>query len=746
MKTNDRDRFILFSTSAYAVLALAWIFLSDQLLSVFADIESIVWLSTAKGIVFVAVTATLFFFALRAVPAAKHSGSASLLETFASGLAPGNRPRWLTYAFAIAITLAMLMLRSSFSVTFGGRPMLILFMFPIILSALLGGFGPGLLSTALAALGVDYLVIPPVHSLSIESGHDLFQWSFLIVNGLAVSLLSEALRRSLASREADRRLLGAVVAGTSDAVFVKDAQGRYLLVNAAASRFVGKTAEEIIGHDDFFLFPESSARALIETDRAIMSAGRTQTHEEHISTLDGLAIEFLVTKGPVLDDAGKVVGLFGISRDVTARNLAEAALQNSETALKEAQSLASVGSWTWDLQTGIHQWSDEIYLIYGRDRKLPAAGYPEVAQYFTPESWANLAAAVEKGLAEGNSYQCDAEVVRPDGSHRWITARGKALRDAESRITHLHGTVQDITERKEADSQRYLFSEATRQSSQPLLLTDAQTLINYVNPAFSRLFGYQLDELAGKPVSCLVPPTDSEQLVHAEAARQLRAGDTWSAEVERLSRDGQRIPVIANVGSITDDKGNLIGFVASYHDLRPLREKDFMLRKLSLAVEQSPESIIITNLAAEIEYVNEAFVEKTGYGRDEVIGQKPNILRSGRTPAAVYGELWNALKNGQPWRGELSNRSKDGSEYIDLSIITPIRQIDGSISHYVAVQQDITEFKRNAEELCQHRQHLEELVEERTREVRQQTQSLRAMIDNIPHMAWLKDADGHFIA
>ncbi|HSG22446.1 MAG TPA: response regulator, partial [Azonexus sp.] len=78
--------------------------------------------------------------------------------------------------------------------------------------------------------------------------------------------------------------------------------------------------------------------------------------------------------------------------------------------------------------------------------------------------------------------------------------------------------------------------------------------------------------------------------------------------------------------------------------------------------------------------------------------------------------------------------------------ITPIRQIDGSISHYVAVQQDITEFKRNTEELRQHRQHLEELVEERTREVRQQTRSLRAMIDNIPHMAWLKDADGHFIA
>ena len=308
MNTTARDRFILFATAAYAVLASAWIFLSDQLLSLFTDVESIVWLSTAKGILFVVVTATVFFFALRAVPAVRATGTDSLLETFASGVTPGRRPRWLTYAFAIVITLAMLVLRSSMADTLGERPMMVLFMLPIILSALLGGLGPGLLSTALAALSVNYQAIPPIGSFTIESRHYLFQWCFLIINGVAVSLLSEALRRSLATGEVDRRLLGAVVSGTSDAVFVKDLQGRYQLVNEAAAAFGGRTSKETIGRDDHFLFPESSASKVIETDQAILAAGRTQTLEEYVTTHEGTRLVFLVTKGPVFDRSGKIVG------------------------------------------------------------------------------------------------------------------------------------------------------------------------------------------------------------------------------------------------------------------------------------------------------------------------------------------------------------------------------------------------------------------------------------------------------
>ncbi|MDO9189630.1 MAG: ATP-binding protein, partial [Sulfurimicrobium sp.] len=141
------------------------------------------------------------------------------------------------------------------------------------------------------------------------------------------------------------------------------------------------------------------------------------------------------------------------------------------------------------------------------------------------------------------------------------------------------------------------------------------------------------------------------------------------------------------------------------------------LLKLSLAVEQSPHSIVITGLDANIEYVNEAFVKVTGYSREEVIGRNPHFLSSGKTPVESYRAMWASLSRGEVWRGEFINRRKDGSEYVEQVIISPVRQPDGRITNFLAIKEDVTERKQIAEELEQHRHHLEELVQTRTGEL-----------------------------
>lgn len=123
------------------------------------------------------------------------------------------------------------------------------------------------------------------------------------------------------------------------------------------------------------------------------------------------------------------------------------------------------------------------------------------------------------------------------------------------------------------------------------------------------------------------------------------------------------------------------------------------LRKLAQAVEQSPESIVITDLDANIEYVNESFVRNTGYNREELIGQNQRILHSGKTPKSTYDALWKSLAEGITWQGEFYNTRKDGSEYTEHAIISPIRQPDGRITHYVAIREDITEKKRAEAEI-----------------------------------------------
>ncbi|MDP1653842.1 MAG: PAS domain S-box protein, partial [Rhodocyclaceae bacterium] len=176
-------------------------------------------------------------------------------------------------------------------------------------------------------------------------------------------------------------------------------------------------------------------------------------------------------------------------------------------------------------------------------------------------------------------------------------------------------------------------------------------------------------------------------------------------------------PFAADVQLTRIEMGGQVLIQATVRDITERRAAEAQLRKLAQAVEQSPESIVITNVDAEIEYVNEAFVRVTGYGREEVIGQNPRILHTGKTPPEAYVTLWDTLTRGQPWKGEFINQRKDGSEYVEFAIITPIRQPDGRITHYVAVKEDITEKKRIGAELDRHRHHLEDQVLLRTAEL-----------------------------
>ena len=123
------------------------------------------------------------------------------------------------------------------------------------------------------------------------------------------------------------------------------------------------------------------------------------------------------------------------------------------------------------------------------------------------------------------------------------------------------------------------------------------------------------------------------------------------------------------------------------------------LRKFSLAVEQSTDSIMITTPTGVIEFVNPAFCRASGYSAEELIGQNPRMLRSGLTPVTTYQSLWHTLASGDIWHGEFINRHKDGSHYTDAATISPLRQPDGQITHFVAVQKNITELKQTTAEL-----------------------------------------------
>ena len=205
MSLSPRKRFILSATAGYFVFGCAWIFLSDRLLLSFTDVDAATRLSTAKGVTFVAITALLLLLALLVVPSRSQQAGQECFDGQLLAGASDNLPRWIPYGFAAVVSLAMLALRMQVAVSFNDRPLLILFMLPVILSSVLGGFGPGALATVIAGAGTAYFCIPPVYQLRIGQPHDLLQWCMLIGTGLLASYLSELLHR--ARRQAENRRL-----------------------------------------------------------------------------------------------------------------------------------------------------------------------------------------------------------------------------------------------------------------------------------------------------------------------------------------------------------------------------------------------------------------------------------------------------------------------------------------------------------------------------------------------------------
>lgn len=241
--------------------------------------------------------------------------------------------------------------------------------------------------------------------------------------------------------------------------------------------------------------------------------------------------------------SGELDYFVAMVQDITEQKTNQEALRRSEAVLKQAQKLAGIGNWRWELKDDRHFWSDEIYQIYGRDLNLPPAVYPEVQNYFTPESWTGLSERVEKAMAEGEPYQYDAEVVRPGGEHRWITARGEAVRDNEGLVTELHGTVQDITESKlaenalKASEERFKFlSEATVEG---VHIHDNGVVLD-ANQSFAKILGYNSsDEIIGRQI--MPEHLTPESLKKAQA--YMASGYQGAYEVVGIKRDGTQFPV-----------------------------------------------------------------------------------------------------------------------------------------------------------------------------------------------------------
>jgi len=196
----------------------------------------------------------------------------------------------------------------------------------------------------------------------------------------------------------------------------------------------------------------------------------------------------------------------------------------------------------------------------------------------------------------------------------------------------------------------------------------------------------------------LIHPHDVQRF-ESEINDALTGDQEYVSEFRFLRPNGDVRTLEARGHVIRDAAGRPLRMIGTSMDITERKQAEEELKKLSQAIEQSPASVVITDLKGNIEYVNSKFCEVTGYAFEEAIGQNPRVLKSGHTPPKVYRKLWQTIKAGDEWRGEFRNKKKNGELYWESATISPLKSADGSIAYYLAVKEDITDRKKMEESL-----------------------------------------------
>jgi two-component system, sensor histidine kinase and response regulator len=386
-------------------------------------------------------------------------------------------------------------------------------------------------------------------SCQVVSGHKLFlavarrtdekrqqQVEILQLNARLEALVEE---RTRLWRESSR-LLNAVMEQTPDAIFIKDLQSRYIYANDALARQLQCTVQDILGKTDTELYPPEQALAFVRTDEEVLAHDGPCVYEDRMH--NGTDVVFANSmKTPYKDENGQVVGILGITRNVSEVRSAQETMAHNYAMLRQAERVAKIGSWTLDLVTNTFSASEMLTEMNGRGPEDPPLTPESLALMIPAEQHATLSAAIGACIQEGTPYTVDVQHQRPAGGTFPARIRGQAYRDAQGKIIMLHGTLQDLSDYVEADQRLRTLADNVPNGAifRCQQTPNGKLYLKYVSAGIQRLLGFTATGFESDQNLFFSLIDDADKAVFlAEAQRCMRQQCTFDLVVRIRDHEG----------------------------------------------------------------------------------------------------------------------------------------------------------------------------------------------------------------
>ncbi len=501
--------------------------------------------------------------------------------------------------------------------------------------------------------------------------------------------------------------LRAIIDYEPECVKIVDLEGKLREMNPAGLKIIdADSLAKVEGRQIVDLVHPDDRGAYLQLHQQVC-AGKAGRQTFRVISAKGRLVWVETHSVPLHDSSGMVASVLSLTRDISERKEVEKRLLQSEASMAAAQRISHFGSWEFelsnidDLNSNPLHWSDEIFRIFGYEVGEIEPTNENFFRAVHPDDREMIQQAVAETIQTQGRYSIDHRIILPDGRVRHIHEDAQIFLDESTgKPLKMVGTAHDITDRKLAEealkTSETRFRHAFANASVGFAITDMSGIILHINKQYCHITGYAEDEMIGKSFTFITHPDDVAR--KQELNQKLIAGEIEDFIVEKryLCKNGELAWVENSVSVIRDDAGVALNMVVLCKDITTAHRNQEQLRLLETCIAHLNDTVLITEAAPlrepgpRIVFVNEAFTKHTGYTQQDAIGRNPRFLQGPDTDQATVNRIRDALSEGRPVKEELINYKKDGSAFCLEMDIMPVSSPTGDLTHFVAIQRDIT--------------------------------------------------------